>query len=65
VIRVYAHDAKALDLLLIGNVEMGLANGKTVAGEFTARALLADVEPGKPRIKLYQVWAVCGDSCSN
>jgi hypothetical protein len=58
VVRVYAHDAKALDLLLIGNIEMGLTNGKTVRGEFTARVLLANAESGKPRIKLYQVWAV-------
>jgi hypothetical protein len=59
VLRVYAHDAHALDLLLIGNVEMNLANGKYVAGEFIARVLLVEAEADSPRIKLYQVWAVC------
>jgi hypothetical protein len=37
VLRVYAHDGLGLDLLVIGRVEMGLRNGKTVREEFVAR----------------------------
>ncbi|KAH6700645.1 hypothetical protein BKA61DRAFT_740901 [Leptodontidium sp. MPI-SDFR-AT-0119] len=58
VIRVYAHDAQSLDLLLLGHVKMELANGKDVAGDFTARiTLVAEDASQTPKIKLYQVWA--------
>jgi hypothetical protein len=61
---VYVHDTHGRDLLLIGRVGMGLANGKSVSGEFVARVLLDEsAEEGKPRIKLYQVWAVCSYPC--
>ncbi|KAK5459866.1 hypothetical protein LTS15_003995 [Exophiala xenobiotica] len=36
-LRVYAHDGLGLDLLVIGRVEMGLRNGKSVREEFVAR----------------------------
>lgn len=36
-LRVYAHDPLALDLLVIGRVEMGLRNSKTVTEDFVAR----------------------------
>jgi hypothetical protein len=59
VLRVYAHDTEGLDLLIIGNVTMGLPNDKEVAGEFTARIVfVADEKQGNPKIKLYTVWAV-------
>lgn len=57
--RVYAFDSSSLDLLLIGNVEMGLANGKDILEEFTARVLISPEKSGRLRIDLYQVWAVC------
>jgi hypothetical protein len=55
---VYASSADGDDLLCIGNVSTGLSNGEHVAGEFIARIVLCDVGTGKPKIKLYKVWAV-------
>lgn len=53
------HDVEAHDLLLIGNVKMGLVNGKELDSEFTGRVVIAEDKAGEPKIKLYQVWAVC------
>lgn len=43
---------------MIGNVEMTLANGKVIEGEFTARIIISLETSGKLRIKKYQVWTV-------
>jgi len=59
VVRVYSRDAEGKDVLLIGTAEMGLANGKEIKGDFTARMVFAD-DNGTEKLKLYQVWADSG-----
>jgi hypothetical protein len=57
-LRVYAHDSAALDLLAIGQVTAGLPNNKTVTAEFTTRIILVDEGNSGPKIKSYLLWAV-------
>ncbi|KAH8886620.1 hypothetical protein GQ53DRAFT_769189 [Thozetella sp. PMI_491] len=59
VLRVYAADEAASDLLFIGNVAMGLRNGKSVKGEFVGRITILNPESEHPLIQLYQVWGHC------
>lgn len=56
--KVYVHDKEAMDLMLIGNVEMVLKNEKSISGEFTARILFSNGIDQKKRIQTYQVWSV-------
>ncbi|KAI1623306.1 hypothetical protein EDD37DRAFT_634328 [Exophiala viscosa] len=64
-LRVYAHDALGLDLLVIGRVEMGVRNGRTVNEEFVARFVVdeATLESKSPngddgvRLKFSRVWS--------
>jgi hypothetical protein len=54
--RVYIHNTDCSDLMLLGSVEMTVANGERVDMEFTARMV---VQLGPPaRLLSYQVWAV-------
>lgn len=54
--RVYIHNTDCSDLMLLGSVEMTVANGECVDMEFTARMV---VQLGPPaRLLSYQVWAV-------
>jgi hypothetical protein len=54
--RVYVHDMRCSDLMLLGGVEMTVANGQSVDMEFTARMVVESGLP--PKLKYYQVWAV-------
>lgn len=57
--RVYVFDSDATDLLVIGTAVQGLANGKSVSGEWVARICLEQTSPaGSLKIKSHQVWAV-------
>lgn len=56
--RVYTHDSQCSDLMLIGNVEMDLIDGRSVAMEFTARIVLATDTTSGLKFRSYQVWAV-------
>lgn len=46
--------------MIVGEVEMGLKNGKTVKGDFVARMIVdaISLKRGHPRLELSQVWAV-------
>lgn len=57
-LRVYAADSDASDLLFIASVTMGLRNGRQVEGEFAGRLVIADARGSNPRLNLYQVWGV-------
>lgn len=59
--RVYAFDSDANDLLAIGSAVQGLANGKSISGEWVARIRFEEEQAagGKLKIELHQVWAVC------
>jgi hypothetical protein len=60
--RVYVHNTECPDLMLLGRVEMTVADGQCVDVEFTARMLAESVPPA--RLKSYQVWAVrCTSAC--
>jgi hypothetical protein len=58
VLRVYSYNERGDDLLFIGHVAMDLKKGKHVAGEFTGRFQIADVESSSPKLKSYSIWAV-------
>jgi len=58
VLRVYAHDADCSDIMLLGSVDMGLANGRSVEMEFAARMVIARDAASSSKLELYQVWAV-------
>jgi hypothetical protein len=54
--RVYVHNTDFSDLMLLGSVEMTVADGQSVDMEFTARMV---VQLGPPaRLQSYEVWAV-------
>ncbi|KAH7007451.1 hypothetical protein EDB80DRAFT_457706 [Ilyonectria destructans] len=55
--KVYVHDKDAMDLMLIGSVEMVLENEKSISGEFTARIFFSNGINQKKRIQAYQVWS--------
>ncbi|KAF4950234.1 hypothetical protein FGADI_8322 [Fusarium gaditjirri] len=55
--RVYTHDAKGEDLMIIGHIDMTLKNQKVVLGGFTARIVLSRNIKDELRIKSYEVWA--------
>ncbi|RVX75625.1 hypothetical protein B0A52_00978 [Exophiala mesophila] len=59
-IRVYAFDTEANDLLIIGNAVQGLANEKTVSGEWVARICFEKSSTGDVQLKSHQVWADFG-----
>ncbi|KIW13564.1 hypothetical protein PV08_08752 [Exophiala spinifera] len=59
-IRVYAFDSSATDLLIIGSAVQGLANGKSVSGEWAARICLDQGAEDSVKIKSHQVWADFG-----
>ena len=54
---MYASDAEAKDILLIGELAAELSNGREAELPFCAR-IVAEETPQGPRMKLYQVWAV-------
>lgn len=66
--RVYVFDAAANDLLLLGQVEQTLYNGKVYVGEWAARILVVYDTPGneapesekRPKITYHKGWAVSG-----
>ena len=58
VIKVYLCGPDSDDLLLIGKVTMGFRNGKAITEEFAANFVVSGADTQKPRVKLYQVWAV-------
>jgi hypothetical protein len=54
--RVYIHNTDCSDLMLLGDIEMTVANGESVDMEFAARMV---VRLGSTaRLQSYQVWAV-------
>ncbi|KAA8652925.1 uncharacterized protein ATNIH1004_001834 [Aspergillus tanneri] len=57
--RVFVADEQGYDLMLIGEVELGLRNGRAVTNEFTCRMLVdeASVNEGTPRLALSSVWS--------
>jgi hypothetical protein len=44
--------------MLIGSVTWGLYDGQMIEGGFCARAVIDDGYSEKPKLKLYQGWAV-------
>ncbi|KAI9836765.1 MAG: hypothetical protein M1819_000930 [Sarea resinae] len=62
ILKAYVADLEGRDVMLIGKVQMGLRNGKTVDSEFTARMVVdeASDESGSPRLSYSQVWADMG-----
>lgn len=57
--RVFVSDTNGLDLMLIGDVNIGLKNGRTVKIEYTARMLVDDqsLTTGSPKLILSSVWS--------
>ncbi|EED18011.1 conserved hypothetical protein [Talaromyces stipitatus ATCC 10500] len=57
--QVFVADKNGYDLMLIGEVELGLKNGKSYTNEYTCRMLVdqASVNDGKPRLALSSVWS--------
>lgn len=58
--HVFAHDDEGHDIMVIGGVEMTLANGNTLHMQFSCRFLVdeASYNAGNPRLALVQVYAV-------
>jgi hypothetical protein len=57
-LKVYTDGPEAEDLLIIGQVTVGLKDGIAKRGEFVARIALTDGHTSNPKIKLYKVWMV-------
>ncbi|KAJ5519545.1 hypothetical protein N7453_001967 [Penicillium expansum] len=57
--RVFVADQDGRDLMLIGEVDLGLKNGKSITNEYTARMLVDQdsVNEGHPRLALSFVWS--------
>ncbi|KAJ5115654.1 hypothetical protein N7456_000002 [Penicillium angulare] len=57
--RVFVSDEHGYDLMLIGEVDLGLKNGRAVTNEFTCRMLVdgASVAARSPRLALSSVWS--------
>ena len=55
--KVYVSDDQGLDILLIGKLTAGVADGRSTEVEFVARIIMEQTHDGL-RIKLYQVWSV-------
>jgi hypothetical protein len=57
-LKVYTDGHEAEDLLIIGQVTVGLKDGIAKRGEFVARIALTESQTSNPKIKLYKVWMV-------
>jgi hypothetical protein len=57
-LKVYTDGNAAEDLLIIGQVTVGLKDGIAKKGEFVARIALTEGQTSNPKIKLYKVWMV-------
>lgn len=56
--KIYSCNDAGDDLMLIGNVTWTFNDGSSDNGAFAARALIEEGDSKKPRLKLYQGWAV-------
>jgi hypothetical protein len=65
ILKAYMSGPDGSDLLLLGEVEVGLSNGTSVLSEFAARIKIGVNGAGEPRIQLYQAWAVSYSSLIN
>jgi hypothetical protein len=58
-LSVYLRSGAANDLLVIGELDVELKNGKSVRGEFCAHCVIDDATlEDAPKFSLYQVWTV-------
>ena len=55
--KVYVHN-DAGDILLIGNLESELKNGKKITNDFIANIVLDLSKSSKPKFKAYKAWSV-------
>ncbi|KAJ5531860.1 hypothetical protein N7527_005253 [Penicillium freii] len=57
--RVFVADEGGHDLMLIGEVDLGLKNGKSITNEYAARMLVDQdiIHEGHPRLSLSSVWS--------
>jgi hypothetical protein len=62
IFKAYMSGPDGSDLLLLGEVEVGLSNGISILSEFAARIKIGVNGTGEPRIQLYHVWAVSPSS---
>lgn len=58
VLNLFSANLRGDDLMFIGHVEMDFRNGKSVSGQFTGRLGVEYTASQKPKLTLYQVWAV-------
>jgi hypothetical protein len=59
IVSVYLRNGAANDLLIIGEFDAELKNGKSVAAGFCARCVIDDTTlEDAPKFSLYQVWTV-------
>lgn len=64
VFRVYVSDGPG-DLMMMGNLTMGLDDSTTAESPFCARCVIDDVESDQPRIQLWQGWLVSLHRCED
>lgn len=57
--RAYVFDSDATDILVMGTLLQGLANGQSLSSEWVARICFQQMPGESLKIRSHQVWAVC------